>query len=383
MNQRKGWIFQENGKWHARVTAKDNETGKIRNIRRTAKSKSDARAILKELIRGLDSEGVQAVTAWSKTFADLADYYESQYAIPARFVEGQKIEGMRGARVVRTYTACFREYFKNKSLRSISYSDISAFRRARLNRKTYKGQPRTIATVNRELSCLRRMFNVALKQGWIARNPFNCGDALILTSCEKRRERILTPDEETRLLAACDTLQRSHLRAFLIALLDTGARKGEMLKLIWRDVDFDRGLITIRAQNTKTLRERTVGITERLRRELIRLWEKAKGVIDSLVFGIKTENGIRTAFATTCKIAGIKHGGLDGLTLHCLRHTAATRLVKGNLPIQIVGRILGHVVANTTYRYLTADNDTAKEAAAILETYHAAPLTVAASAFVN
>jgi integrase len=380
MNPRKGWIFQENGKWHARVTAKDIESGKIRNIRRTAKSKSDARAILKELIRGLDSEGVQAVTTWSKTFADLADYYEAHYAIAARFVDGQKIEGMRSARIVRTYTACFRDYFKNKSLRSITYADISAFRRNRLNGKTYKGQLRTIATVNRELSCLRRMLNVALKQGWIARNPFNCGDALILTSCEKRRERILTPEEETRLLAACDNPRRLNLKALLIALLDTGARKGEMLKLVWRDVDFDRRLITIRARNTKTLRERTVGITERLCRELMRLWEKANGVMDSLVFGIKTDNGIRTAFETACRIAGIKHGGLDGLTLHCLRHTAATRLVKGNLPIQIVGRILGHVVANTTYRYLSADNDTAKEAASILETYHTAPLAMAAGA---
>jgi integrase len=62
-----------------------------------------------------------------------------------------------------------------------------------------------------------------------------------------------------------------------------------------------------------------------------------------------------------------KHGGIDGLTLHSLRHTAATRLVKGNLPIQMVGRILGHTQPQTTYRYLSANDETLFQAASILE----------------
>ena len=227
---------------------------------------------------------------------------------------------------------------------------------------------RSVTTVNRELAYLRRIFNVAVQNGWVLRNPFKCGDALILTSCEKRRERILTPEEETRLLAACEHPRRSHLKALIVALLDTGARKGEMLKLVWRDVDLHRRIITIRAMNTKTLKERQVGITERLCTLLSEMWDKAKGALDSLVF--KGCNDVRNSFSTACTIAGIKYGGLDGLTLHCLRHTAATRLVRGQVPIQIVGRLLGHSSLNTTYRYLTADNDAVKEAAAILESYH-------------
>ena len=140
-----------------------------------------------------------------------------------------------------------------------------------------------------------------------------------------------------------------------------------MLKLKWTDVDLVNRVITFRAQNTKTLRERQVSITERLCRELTTLWKAGKGVLDSLVFGIK--NDVRNSFATACKIAGIKHGGLDGLTLHCLRHTAATRLVSGQMPLQMVGRILGHTQVNTTYRYITANLDTAKQAASILESY--------------
>ena len=49
------------------------------------------------------------------------------------------------------------------------------------------------------------------------------------------------------------------------------------------------------------------------------------------------------------------------------RHTAATRLVKGHLPLQMVSRILGHSQPQTSYRYLSAVAETATQAAAILE----------------
>jgi integrase len=274
-----------------------------------------------------------------------------------------------------------RRHFGTKPLREINHVDLISFRESRLNSKTYKGTGRTVTTVNRELAYLRRMFNVAVQNGWVLRNPFKCGDALILTSCEKRRERILTPDEEVRLLAACDDPRRSHLKPLLVALLDTGCRRGEMLKLVWRDVDLQSRVITVRAENSKTFKERQVGITERLCTMLLSIRETAKGELDSLVF--RGCGDVRNSFATACKIAGIKYGGLDGLTLHCLRHTAATRLVRGNLPIQLVGRLLGHSSVNTTYRYLTATDETAKQATSILESYHSQPLALAASSFVN
>lgn len=368
MKERKGYVFRDrlSGKWFARLTISDS-SGKRRNIKRTAKDKPTARELLKQIVRQLEDEGEKVIKSWQVTFSDLADHYEKNYAIPALFVGNQKIEGLRDLESVRHYVVTYRNYFGNRKLREITHGDLVAFRSIRLKTITRRHTPRTITTVNRELSYLRRMFNIAIQQGWLIRNPFKCGDALILTSCEKRRERILTLDEEMRLLAACDDPKRFHLKPLLIALLDTGARKGEMLKLCWRDVDLVNRIITIRALNTKTLRERSVAITERLFIELTALWKDAKDEINSLVFGIA--NNVKRSFAKACDIAGIKHGGLDGLTLHCLRHTAATRLVKGQLPIQLVGRILGHTQVNTTYRYLTADNETAKQAASILESF--------------
>ena len=60
----------------------------------------------------------------------------------------------------------------------------------------------------------------------------------------------------------------------------------------------------------------------------------------------------------------------NGITLHSLTHTAATRLVKGRMPLQMVGRILGHTQLNTTYRYHSSNLETAARAVAILEELH-------------
>lgn len=108
----------------------------------------------------------------------------------------------------------------------------------------------------------------------------------IEVSAERQRERILTLEEEQRLLLACEHWQRKHLKPFLISLLDTGARKTETLKLKWKDIDFEKRLITFQALNTKTLRTRQVGITNRLINELETLWQKSNKDLNEIVFGI-------------------------------------------------------------------------------------------------
>ena len=80
---------------------------------------------------------------------------------------------------------------------------------------------------------------------------------------------------------------------------------------------------------------------------------------------------VRNSFENACRKAGIETGSPFGITLHSLRHTAATRLINGNLPIQMVGRILSHQNPQTTYRYLTANNETLYKAASIFESIQA------------
>lgn len=369
MKVRNGYVyFDEREKcWYARTTVTD-ENGKRRNLKKRGASKSDAEAKLKQLVRQIDDEGSKVVDFNQMTFDNLCDHYEKHYLKPAEYINGQKISGLRDVARPKEFIKHFKEFFGKKKLREITYGDLLCYRDKRFKVHTQYKQQRTISSWNREAAVLRRIFNIACQQGWILRNPFHCGDPLIIVSAERRRERILSLAEEGRLLEACGSHPyRKHLKSLLIFLIDTGCRKSEALKLRWRSVSFTSGIITIEGMTTKTLKTRQVMMTKRVLQELISLWEESSKDLDAEVFSIKSN--VRKSFASVCKIAGIKHGGIDGLTLHCLRHSAATRLVQGGMSLQLAGRILGHSQVNTTYRYLSANSETIAQAAAILEAF--------------
>ena len=160
-------------------------------------------------------------------------------------------------------------------------------------------------------------------------------------------------------MAACRS-ERQHLKAILICALDTGMRRGEIFSLVWSDIDFESGLITIRAFNTKTMRERRIGMTERLIAELECLSGYQNG---DLVFGIKTH--CQHSFDKAKRQAG-----LSDLRFHDLRHTHATRLVGAQMPLAEVGRVLGHTQPSTTFRYVNINADTARRAADLLNQFN-------------
>jgi integrase len=221
-----------------------------------------------------------------------------------------------------------RDYFGSCRLRSITHGDVRQFRAAKLAQETRTKTQRTIASVNRELSMLRRMLNVAQREGWILRSPFAAGNSLISLADENKRERILTREEEVKLLAACESPQRAHLRAIVICALDIGMRQGEIFSLRWRDVDLENRLVNIRAFHTKTMKERQVAITTRLAIELERLGASAPDNPDGLVFGILDD--VKRGFT-----AARSKAGLNDVRFHDLRHTAATRLV--GAPHSVIG----------------------------------------------
>jgi integrase len=365
----KGYVGIKDGKWFARVTF-SNSLGKRKFIKRLAKTESEANSILKNFLKLMAEEGEKGIDGEKITFKDLADYYENNFCQPAQYNNNRKISGLRDVGRAKGVLKHFRAYFGTRKIRLITYGDLLSYKMLRMKGETHRKTTRSISTMNRELGILRRIFNIALAQGWILRNPFNCGDALIQPSADGIREKILTLDEERRLLEAFNEPCRVHIRPIIIVLLDTGARKGEILKLTWECIDFERNLITIRSETTKTLKGRKVAMTQRVYDELIELWEKSKKDKKSQIFKIKT---FRKPFKTACKIAKIKTGGLDGLVPHSLRHSTATRLLKGQMPIQLVGKILGHENVNTTYRYLSANDETLYQAASILESIQVHP----------
>ncbi len=365
----KGSIFKR-GKgskitWWARVRFIDPETGKPKDLQRRADSRANAIDKRDAILNDIKETAGRSVGSERMTFAELCTYYEKLYAKEAEYVEGRKVAGLRSVATVKTQLQTLQDHFGERPIRSLTYGSIRQFRDSRFKAKTRSGGERSIASVNRELALLRRMLNVAVAEGWLIRNPFSQGKPLISSADEKKRERIITRGEEGALLAACSAAKRGHLRAIIIAALDTGCRLGELLKLRWRDVDLEAGQITLIAFNTKTATARTVALTTRLKIELEQLKAQAPEDQSYRVFGIL--NNVKRSFAGARKDAG-----LDTLRFHDLRHSAASRLVQAHIPLSEVGRILGHSQPTTTYRYVNADVETARRAAVALDNFHAA-----------
>lgn len=361
--ERSGGIVERNGKVYARVTYKD-EHDKWKAKWKLAKNRTEAKEINRQMIRELDDHGARTMDAARMTFAELADFYSKNYVKPAEYVDGRKISGLRSHVTRRGHVAALRAYFGGRRLRDITPADLERFKSARLSTPTRAGKQRSIASANRELSVMRRMLSLAKQNKWLLENPFALADSIISHADERTRERILTREEEASLLAACEHPRRRHLRPIIICAIDTGMRRGEILALRWRDVSLDDDIITVAEFHTKTMRERHVSMTARLRAELERLRAHAPDSPDARVFGELTK--VNRSFNSARRAAG-----LDGLRFHDLRHTAATRLVQGHAPLQEVGRILGHTQPATTYRYVNANVETARRAAAILDAFNA------------
>ncbi len=244
--------------WYGRVRWTDETNNKPRDKKfPPQKSESAAWKLVHGFKKKLETIGTKSVDNEKMTFGQFADKFEKVYLVEPEFQDGKKIKGvvLRG---VKAKMRAFRQFFGNKKLRSVKYSDIENFKTLRLKTPvTQTGKPRKIATVHRELSLLRRIFTLAKRDELIQTNPFE-GGGLVSTKAENSRDRVLSRAEELRLFAACgertiiykrygkkitaqdDGEIRKHLKPFLVCALDTAMRAGEISKLEWRDIDLEK-----------------------------------------------------------------------------------------------------------------------------------------------
>jgi integrase len=364
--ERSGLIVARGGKIYARVTYVGKD-GKRHEKWRVAKNRTHARELKKQLLQELAGYGEEIFAGDHLTFRELATFYQDRYLKPAEYREGRKVMGLRSVSDGELHLKTLTAYFGHRKIRSLTYGDIEAFKHQRLNTPTVRGQQRSLANVHRTLALLRHLFNIAVREGWLMRSPFVAGKPLINLADEKKRERVLTIEEEVRLLAACDG-PRAHLKPILICALDTGMRQGEIFKLKWSDVDLETRRLTVQAMNSKTLRERQVPLTARLACELEALRRVAPLAPETRVFGIQTN--VVHSFSAVRRIAR-----LADFRFHDLRHTAATRLAQQGLALTEIARILGHTSITTTFRYTNNDDTTLDRAAALLDAFQQESLT--------
>jgi integrase len=167
---------------------------------------------------------------------------------------------------------------------------------------------------------------------------------------EHARERRLVDDEAGRLLAACG----AHLRDVVVAALETGCRKQELLSLQWAQIHWARNEVFLPGTKTKTKRPRRIPISLALHEVLVRRQVRPEGGGNQhYVFG--TPAGTRVKDIKTAWYAACRRAGITGLRFHDLRHEAGSRKLEAGYPMHAVSLWLGHTTLTTTARYLNAD----------------------------
>jgi hypothetical protein len=152
------------------------------------------------------------------TFAALAELsLAKRYCAAVYDDRGRKMSGVRNPKKVASMIKRLVNIFGPMKLHEITVAHLIDYRKTRLTTPTSKGTFTDVATVNRELSTMRAMLNDAIVNDWLVRSPFTRAKRgeLIPVAHETKRERLLTAEEEVKLLAACETDKRRHLKALI------------------------------------------------------------------------------------------------------------------------------------------------------------------------
>ncbi|WP_235820096.1 tyrosine-type recombinase/integrase [Phaeovulum veldkampii] len=174
------------------------------------------------------------------------------------------------------------------------------------------------------------------------------------------KDRYLTHAEIERLLAAdCEP----HIRLAILLMLTTAARVGAVLDLTWDRVDMDRGQINLRADCEGPRKGRAVvPINATMRAALMSAREAALSDFVVEWAGVPVRS-IRKGFERA-----VKSAGLNGVSPHVLRHTAAVHMAEGGVPMSKISQYLGHSSTAVTERvYARYAPDHLREAAEILD----------------
>jgi integrase len=138
------------------------------------------------------------------------------------------------------------------------------------------------------------------------------------------------------------------LKPLFVVALETGLRKGDLLKLSWSSIDFTEGWIRLVME--KTAFEATIPISSECQRALETC--RARPIVSPFVFvdeqGVTiSETRLRRTFSIAKKLAGI----MRRCRFHDLRHTFASRLVSRGINLRVVATALGHTTTEQTERY--------------------------------
>jgi len=220
----------------------------------------------------------------------------------------------------------------------------------------------TPASVNRETQVLKRIFDLAVREGVVDRNP--CWKVQALKENNKRN-RVISYEQFQLLLGALPGYAADVVR---IAYW-TGMRAEEILGLTWDRVSPKDRSITLQAEDTKTQAPRTVYLKDELIEVFYRR-AKVRPIAHTRVLTFPSSNRplttIRHSFRRACREVG-----LEDFRFHDLRHCFVTNMRKAGNAESVITKMTGHRSRSMFDRYNTVDREEAADASGRLEDFFA------------
>jgi integrase len=211
-------------------------------------------------------------------------------------------------------------------------------------------------SVNRYMALVKYIFNLAEKWEVIDKSPAR---GVSRMADHNRKERYLTKEETTRLLAVLKASPNRVMADLITFLILTGARKSEASQARWENVNLETGVWTV--PMSKSGKPRYIPLS----RAAIELLEKRQVNGSEYIFpNSRTGKPLRHLYFSWDKIR--KQAGIPDVRIHDLRHNFASLLVNNGRSLYEVQKLLGHADISTTQRYAHLSQDTLKDATEIV-----------------
>ncbi|MDD3707535.1 MAG: tyrosine-type recombinase/integrase [Aminobacterium sp.] len=209
------------------------------------------------------------------------------------------------------------------------------------------------ATINRRLTALQALLNWGLKRNLIAINPIRHKVERQKETDSVKKIRYLTAEERHRLLTALnerDKKEKDYLKTAVIMSLNTGIRKGTLLRLKWGDLDWNNKTIHLRAEIMKGGIAKTIPVNA-YTVQTLKKWQVRSGNTTGFIF--PGEAGLNTHLKDTKKPWNnlLRQANLEDFSWNCMRHDFASQLAMQGTDILTIKELMCHENLKMTLVY--------------------------------